>query len=190
MCPHACCRNKRVHPANMPVILPSRLLRRASDEDLAEHYRRVSRGHTEQDREAEFQVLFEMERRDKLNAERRARAERRAEIEQRRRDRWAADRASQQSDRAAIAEVSYLLAEEATRGNMLNKRGRALGVDERSLFTGPEARARAYASEELIEHWRTHPRPTAAMFQGKDTRVYERYTAPRRRPGRQLARGR
>lgn len=41
MCPHACCRNKRVHPDNMPVILPSKLLRRASDEDLAAHYDRV-----------------------------------------------------------------------------------------------------------------------------------------------------
>ena len=28
MCPHACCRNKRVHPGNMPVILPSKLLAR------------------------------------------------------------------------------------------------------------------------------------------------------------------
>lgn len=38
MCGHACCRNRRVHGANMPVILPNRLLRRASDDDLADHF--------------------------------------------------------------------------------------------------------------------------------------------------------
>ena len=37
MCPHACCRNRRVHPANMPVILPSRLLGRASDDEPLGH---------------------------------------------------------------------------------------------------------------------------------------------------------
>jgi hypothetical protein len=50
MCPHACCRGHRVHPDNYPVILPSRLLRRASDYDLAEHFDRVSTGTTPQDR--------------------------------------------------------------------------------------------------------------------------------------------
>jgi hypothetical protein len=38
MCTHACCRGRRVHPENMPVILPNKLLHRAKDEDLAAHY--------------------------------------------------------------------------------------------------------------------------------------------------------
>jgi hypothetical protein len=64
---------------------------------------------------------------------------------------------------------------------MLNAAGRAQGIDPRSLFTGPESRARRYASEELLEHWQSHHRPTARFFAGKDSRVYEKYSAPRRR---------
>jgi hypothetical protein len=64
---------------------------------------------------------------------------------------------------------------------MLNKAGKAAGIDERSLFTGPESRARRYASEELLNHWQSHPRPTAAYFQGKNTTLRPQYTAPRRR---------
>ena len=63
VCPHACCRNKRVHPVNMPVILPSKVLRRASDEDLAAHFDRVQ-GDSRKDERARAQVLHEMERRD------------------------------------------------------------------------------------------------------------------------------
>lgn len=56
-------------------------------------------------------------------------------------------------------------AEEATLGAMLNDRGRARGVDPFSLFMGPEVRALAYASEELIEHWSEYPRVTFAAFE-------------------------
>lgn len=70
---------------------------------------------------------------------------------------------------------------------MLNKAGRAAGISERSLLTGPESRAQRYASEELLEHWRTPHRPTAAFFEGKDIRMYERYT-PSARRGRAVAR--
>lgn len=61
--------------------------------------------------------------------------------------------------------VQFERAEEATRGALLNARGRAAGVDPRSLFMGNETRALAYASEELVEHWRTHPRVTFAAFE-------------------------
>jgi len=37
-CTHACCRGFRPHPEHYPVILPSRTLRRASDENLAQHF--------------------------------------------------------------------------------------------------------------------------------------------------------
>jgi hypothetical protein len=64
---------------------------------------------------------------------------------------------------------------------MLNKAGKAAEIDERSLFTGPESRARRYASEELLNHWESHPRPTSAYFAGKDTTLGAQYTAPRRK---------
>lgn len=64
-------------------------------------------------------------------------------------------------------------AEEATNGAMLNARGREKGIDPFTLFMGNETRARAYASEELIEHWETHPRITFAMFEQKWQRQRE-----------------
>ena len=71
---------------------------------------------------------------------------------------------------------------------MLNRAGQAAGIGPRSLFTGPEARARKYASEELREHWQSPPRPTAAHFEGRDTRMFERYTAPARHAARRRVR--
>ncbi|HEY6275588.1 MAG TPA: hypothetical protein VIX86_04580 [Streptosporangiaceae bacterium] len=182
LCPHACCRNRRVHPANMPVILPNKLLRRASDDDLGEHYDRVA-GNPKEAR-ARAQILHEMDRRDRAEI---ARRERQAHYRQRVFSRKIAH--AEELDRA------WLEAESATKGNMLSKAGKAAGIDERSLFTGPESRARRYASEELLNHWQTHHRPTAAFMQGKDTRLGALYTAPRRRrrpgayqhPGRRAA---
>lgn len=61
--------------------------------------------------------------------------------------------------------AQYEAAEEATRGAMLNGRGRQKGIDPFSLFMGNERRALSYASEELVEHWASHPRITFAMFE-------------------------
>lgn len=61
--------------------------------------------------------------------------------------------------------AQYEAAEEATNGAMLNARGRHKGVDPFSLFMGTERRALAYASEELVEHWQSHPRVTFAKFE-------------------------
>lgn len=65
----------------------------------------------------------------------------------------------------AILYAQFEAAEEATRGAMLNARGRQRGIDPFSLFMGPEVRALAYASEELVEHWARHPRVTFAKFE-------------------------
>ncbi len=85
--------------------------------------------------------------------------------------RWAQARMAKAED----VERAWLAAEAATNGYMLNAAGQALAragkLTERELFTGPLARALKYASAELIAHWETHPRPTAAMRQGYDTRV-------------------
>jgi len=72
-----------------------------------------------------------------------------------------------------ILYAQFVAAEEATRGAMLNARGREKGIDPLSLFMGTELRARAYASEELIEHWEQHPRITFAKFEQKWQRERE-----------------
>lgn len=69
--------------------------------------------------------------------------------------------------------AQFVAAEEATRGAMLNARGREKGIDPFSLFMGNETRALAYASEELVEHWETHPRITFAKFEQKWQRERE-----------------
>ena len=165
MCPHACCRNKRVHPKNMPVILPSKLLRKASDKDLAEHYERVS-GDSKKEQRARAQVLHEMDRRD---AEETARGNR------------SMAKFSRQLEQADAAEASYVAAENHTRGNMVNAKGRARGVNPRTLITGREADFRRYASDELAEYYAEHHRPTAASFRGADTRVHPQATEWKRK---------
>ncbi len=60
----------------------------------------------------------------------------------------------------------WLAAEAATNGFMLNQAGRYRGIDERSLFVGPESRVRKYASAELIEWFQFHPRPTRVSWFG------------------------
>lgn len=54
----------------------------------------------------------------------------------------------------------YVAAEEATNGHMLNAAGKAAKVNPKSLFTGPESRARKYASPELAEFFDQHGRPS------------------------------
>ncbi len=76
---------------------------------------------------------------------------------------WRAIRA----DYELYLQAAFLAAEEATRGKLLNRRGRRAGVDAYTLFMGPAVRAYAYASDELIEHWRTHPRVTFEQFEAQ-----------------------
>jgi hypothetical protein len=125
MCPHACCRNKRVHPANMPVILPNTLLRRASDEDLAAHYDRVQ-GSSAKDARARAQVLHEMERRDRL-----------AEERKRRREAVAYGAYVRRLEREEAVEHAYVTAERETRRNLLTRKGEARGINPRSCSPGP-----------------------------------------------------
>jgi hypothetical protein len=155
-CHHACCRGYRPHPEHYPVVLPARYLRRASDEDLAKHYGRCPEGNPG----CRDQVLDELHRRD-------VRQERRQAAEDRRSRRWADRRA----ERAGEVERIWLAAEAQTKGNMLNRRGREAGIDERSLFRGPESRVRKYGSEELLNFFDEMPRPTEAYFRGDDTRL-------------------
>jgi hypothetical protein len=154
----------RVHPLDQPVVLPNKYLRYASDQQLADHYARAQ-GNTAAQEAARHQVLHEMQRRDQAQ-------ERREATEERRRIRYTARRTA----RGEAIETAWLAAQADTRGNMLDRRGREAGINERTLFTGPESRARKYASEELLNHWENHPRPTETFFSGP------RY-ADRLRPG-------
>ena len=104
----------------MPVILPSKLLRSASDDDLAEHYQRVQ-GDSKKDQRARAQVLHEMDRRDSTAAAKKNREH---------------AKFSRQLAHGEAVEQSYVAAEEATRGNMVNKKGQARGVNPRTLLTG------------------------------------------------------
>lgn len=58
--------------------------------------------------------------------------------------------------------ADYRAAEDATNGYLLNNAARRAGVDAKSLFTGPESRARRHASDELRAWWDIHGRPTLA----------------------------
>lgn len=62
-------------------------------------------------------------------------------------------------------EVQHDAADRACRGVLVNKVGIARGITSGSLFLGPKTRAHKYASEELLEFWRTHPRVTFAQFE-------------------------
>jgi hypothetical protein len=59
----------------------------------------------------------------------------------------------------------YVQAETACNGRLLNRRGLAAGVDPVTLFSGPAARALAYASDELAEWFRENPRTTFREYE-------------------------
>ncbi|MGH3010157.1 MAG: hypothetical protein ACRDLM_12235 [Gaiellaceae bacterium] len=62
------------------------------------------------------------------------------------------------------ADRQYFAAEDATRGNVINAAGVRADVSAISLFTGPESRARKYASEELLQWWQDNERLTLENF--------------------------
>lgn len=137
-CPHACCKGRRPHPEKFPVILSREKLRSMSDQELYAHYDSPSTGKSGR---AVKQALAEMERREEAKE---AAAHRRAH------------RASKDDEYRAYLENQWTAAEEATRGYMLNKRGRANGIDPRALWTNARARDR-YASDELRAYLDRNP---------------------------------
>lgn len=80
--------------------------------------------------------------------------------------------AAAQARAARLAYFGYLEthisdATDATRGQLVNARGEARGVEPRALFMGPgvTARARAYADDPLREFWAETPRLTLPAFE-------------------------
>ena len=177
-CHHACCRGYRAHPHNLPIVPLARDLRRVSDEQLAARYDRVTREENDpKARRAELQIIAEFERRDKAEAKTRARA-----AEQRRR--WEAAQArklAKRTDQEIETERIRVAAEQATRGNLVNAKGRARGIHPDEVLRGREEVFQRYASDEAREYFAVQHRPTAAYFRGRDTRVADRATEPKRR---------
>lgn len=132
------------------AVRPERL-QALTDEQLADVYQRWSDRRFVVDA-----VTAEADRRDRVDEKARrkaARLDRRRAKEARMRDAY-----------QEWVEASYLMAEEFTRGHLLNETGKAAGVDSFSLFSGQGARARKYASPELLEFWTFRPRITYSEF--------------------------
>lgn len=147
LCPHRCCQGRRVHPDKFPEILPRRMLRGMTDEELAEHF-----GKYAGNQKSGAQVLTEVHRRDVAKARRETNAK------------AANDRAySRKLARYEEVDAAVLAAEHATGGQLVNKAGVRAGVSDRSLFEGSESRAIKYATPELIQYWQSNPRPSAGL---------------------------
>jgi hypothetical protein len=150
LCPHKCCGGRRPHPAAEPLIPNKKLLRALTDEQWYAHAQRIDW----RDQRQVQEYIAEGERRERRDAAARRRAT------------SAADRRRNEAiDFEIEIEAKYLQAEHATRGDLLNKAGKAARIDPRSLFYGQEARARKYASEELSEWFTRNGRLTRTEFQ-------------------------
>ena len=112
-----------------------------------------------------------MERRDRASLEREQRRIQHEERHRQHREAVETIRAARRMEREAETERIYLEAEDYTRGNWVNAKGRARGISDREILTGREDVFQRYASEEAREYFRHHPRPTAAYFRGQDTRI-------------------
>lgn len=153
-CHHRCCRGHREHPANLPVKIDRGYLRTLSESDLESELGKYVHYWDTHERGA-VQIMAEIDRRQ-LSEQRAAARKDRARYRREQREQEYRDEVYRQ----------WLTAEAETKGVMLNKAGQKAGINERSLFTGPESRVRKYASPELIEFFESHPRPTRASWFG------------------------
>lgn len=128
-------------------------LRKMNDRQLAGHYDRPDVGNSGHAVKA---VLGEMQRRE--NAAGRERRTREA------RDAARATRAAVSDAHRSYLEQQFTSAENTTRGNLVNKRGTAKGIDGRSLLTGSSAQRDRYASDELKSYLDRNPVISAAEF--------------------------
>jgi len=73
--------------------------------------------------------------------------------------------AEMQADFLSYRDDAYWQALEATRGVLVNAAGRALHIDGYTLFVSNRTYSEKYASEELLDWWRTNPRLTQKQFE-------------------------
>lgn len=127
------------------------------------------------DQEAVDQLAFLMDAREsqrkadeevlrQLRAEAAERDAARRELDKKARRRPSTVDEQLRSDYETYVEMEWLKAEDECAGVLLNKTGRAAGVDPRTLWQGTTARARKYASEELKTFWQRHGRINFATF--------------------------
>lgn len=160
---------------------PARALRGLSDDDLADRFAEISRADT-LDEPALRDVISEMDRREKGTKRPYKRTREQEGVDAGIADGrdyktaaadWIGRRKGESTDQAIRRyhdewlDLSYLQAEQATRGHMLSPAGRAARIDPRELFTGTTARARKYASEELQRWWVDHPRVNRTQFRAQ-----------------------
>ena len=81
--------------------------------------------------------------------------------------------------RCCSGKRQWLRAEGATNGFMLNKAGQRAGINERTLFNGPESRVKKYASPELIDFFEANGRPTRTSWFGTATQRRAEYASSR-----------
>ena len=153
-CHHSCCEGKRVHPANLPVKINRQWLRGLTGPELEQELGEYT-GYIDTHEQGFLQIVAEIDRRDASEKRAAARAMRAKERREQR-----------ESEYRDEVYRQWLTAEAETNGNMLNKAGRAAGIDERTLITGPESRGPKNASLELLDFFDAHPRPTRAAFLG------------------------
>lgn len=153
-CHHRCCRGKQVHPGTLPVKINQSYLRSLSQSELDTELSEYSQ-YADTHEKGFLQVVAELNRREESS-------QRAAASKGRGRDR----RRAAESEHKDEVYRQWLTAEAFTNGYMLNKAGKNQGIDERTLFTGPESRVKKYASPELIEYFESHPRPTRASWFG------------------------
>lgn len=155
-CPHKCCQNKHPHPDKIPVKLDRAYLRSLTDQEVERElstYQRYSDTHER----GFLQVIAEAQRREDAPRRKAAGQEKARET-----------RARRESEYRDHVYREWLTAENGIQGAvMLNRKGNAAGIDERSLFTGPQSRVDKYASDELKEWFTSHPRPTRARLLGR-----------------------
>lgn len=167
LCPHKCCRGKRIHPRDEPLIANKALLRAMNDDDFV----KLLQGIDWTDTRDVQDILKEAERRE------------RRQLAAYRRTRDRAERARMQRlDFEIEIEAKFLAAEHATRGDMLSRAGKAAKVDPRTLFYGRADVARKYASEELNDWFDRHGRLTVTEYQRGRTQPRHASTRPAARP--------
>lgn len=154
VCHHLCCSGTRVHPDKLPVKI-SRGYLRTLDAAQLERELDIYVNFSESHAEGMTQIFSEIDRREEAEKQR---ARRRMLSAERREHRTA--------EHADEVYRQWLAAEAGTNGYMLNRAGIKAGINERSLFTGPESRVRKYASRELQDWFQAHPRPTRAAWFG------------------------
>jgi hypothetical protein len=168
-CPHSCCQGKRVHPDALPVRLSRAYLKSLSDEEV-ERELSAYQNYSDERTEGYIQVIAELQRREDQEQAAKERAEAREQRGRAARESAREKRARENQEYTDEVYRQWLSAENATNGYMLNKAGKAAGISDRSLFTGPESRVRKYASPELAEYFDAHPRMTRREWDARRAR--------------------